>query len=155
MAFATVPSSTGPLAPLAELAISAPEAAPAGESVSVAVTIRVRATGPRMITTPATCALLVLSGERVVARRESSPGSAPIPLMLRAGAVAPAQAVPSTVRLSAVDAGAPLPPGRYALVAVLGYRTDSLNTGTDDGFAPPSIAREFVLVSEPVPLEIR
>jgi hypothetical protein len=59
------------------------------------------------------------------------------------------------VRLSAVDAGAPLPPGRYALVAVLGYRTDSLNTGTDDGFAPPSIAREFVLVSEPVPLEIR
>jgi hypothetical protein len=155
MGFGTVPSSTGPLARLAELAISAPQIAAAGELVLVGVTIRVRSTGPRMITTPGSSALLVVSGDRVVAGRGGPARAGAIPLNLRAGVVAPAQAVPVAVRLTADNESAPLAPGQYSLVAVLGYQTDSLNTGTDGGFAPPTVARGFVLVSAPARLEVQ
>ena len=154
MDFAAVPSSTGPLAQLAELAISAPGAASTGEWVRVRVTVQLRSGGPRMITTPETSSLLVVSGARVVARRDGAARSGAIPLTLRGGAVAPAQAVPDEVRLTSADDGAPLPPGSYSLVAVLGYQRDSFNARADGDLVAPTGARGFVLVSAPVPLEV-
>ena len=155
MGLAALPPSTGPLAGLAELTVNAPGTAPAGEWLRVRVTVQIRSNGPRMITTPRTSALLVVSGAGAVARQGGLADSGAIPLILRAGTVAPAQAVPEAVRLSAADGGPPLPPGSYALVAVLGYQTDSLNTRADGGLAPPLRARGFALVSAPVPLEVR
>ena len=151
-----VPSSSGPLAPLAELSITAPDAAQAGRVVPVVATVRARSTGPRKITTPRTSALLVVSGDRVVARQDGPEDVGAIPLILHAGRMSPAQAVPSAVRLVSSGTGEPLVPGRYALVAVLGYQNDSFNSAADLGLRrPPTGGRPFVLVSRPVPLEVR
>jgi hypothetical protein len=148
-------TTTGPLATIADLLVQAPANAPAGASVRASVTVRVRSAGPRMITTPATSALLVLSGDRVMARADGATDAPAIPLIMRPGRVAPAQAVPDSVRLIAADTGTPLPPGEYALVAVLGYHNDPLNSAADvDRPRLPTAARPFVLVSEPLPMDV-
>jgi hypothetical protein len=152
---AVVPSSSGPLTPLAELVVESSGAAPSATVLRARVTVRVGTTGPRMITTPATSALLVVSGDRIVARRNGAAGSRSIPLILRAGAVVPAQAVPGDVLLAAADGADPLTPGRYVLVAVLGYQADSFNSRTEAAVRPPTGARNFVLVSDPEPIEVR
>jgi hypothetical protein len=45
-----------------------------------------------------------------------------------------------------------LAPGRYKLVAVLGYRRDALNTAADARPAVPFGGHTYVLVSEPAPI---
>jgi hypothetical protein len=148
--------SSGPLARLAELLVQAPADVPASESLRVTVTVRIHSSGPRMITTSATSALLVLSGDRVVAKAEGVADAPAIPLNLVQGRVVRAQAVPDSVHLFATDTGEPLAPGHYALVAVLGYQNDPLNSAADVGRPRiPNQARPFVLVSAPVSIGVR
>ena len=126
-----LPSSTGPLAGVAHLAITAPASAPAGRSVSVTVTVRSTAVMQRVITTPGTSSLLVVRGDRVVARSLGRASAPQAPLQLSSGAVWPAQVIPKSVPLAGCASGsARLPTGRYALVAVLGYELDTAGRGT-------------------------
>lgn len=146
-----VPSSSGPLTGGVELTLDAPASMPAGESVSVLVTITSTAAVPRMITVPALSALLVVRDGQVVggARGESTTA---VPLQLNSGEARPAQAIPNAVRLvGCASDTAPLAAGTYTLVAVLGYRIDSLNAAPNDStVVPPATGRDFALVSAPV-----
>ena len=157
-----LPASSGPLAVLARLELDAPAAAQAGQEVRVSVTVRSTSDTPRVITTPATSALLVVRGDQVVGRAVGTAAAAQVPLQLPARASRPAQAIPESVRLVAcADSGTTeLAAGQYAIVAVLGYQLDSLNTVPEGAVAPPRSsgpptgARAFRLVSPPAPITV-
>jgi hypothetical protein len=146
----SVPASTGPLTHLARLTISAPSTAHRGDNVPVTVRVEIWTDGPRVITTPATSAVLVVHGDRVVCRSAAPPSATNIPLIVRAGSHRPGQALPTAVRLTTGNSG-DLPPGTYTLVGVLGYRLDPLNAAVDGGPLPQ---RSFALVSEPAPITV-
>jgi hypothetical protein len=152
----SVPTSSGPLADLARLELTAPATASVGEVVSVSAVITANSTTPRVITTPSTSAVLVVRDHRVVSRTQAS--APQVPLQLSTGTARPAQVIPRSVRTIGCggDAGtAGLTPGRYALVAVLGYQLDSVNAAPADGTVPPPTGeRAFTLVSAPVSIVI-
>jgi hypothetical protein len=148
-----VPASSGPLVHAASLAVTAPAAAAPGQTVTVSATVTSTATVPRVVTTPATSAVLLVQGKRVVGRALGAPAAAPVPLVLAAGADRPAQAVPRSVRLVGCGSAA-LPAGRYTLVAVLGYQLDPVNAAPDAAAAPSPGGRRFALVSAPAPITI-
>jgi hypothetical protein len=109
-----------------------------------------------MITMPAMSAVLIVRGDRVVGQTVGAPAAARVPLTLAARAEQPAQAVPDSVVLAGCGArgGNALPPGRYTLVAVLGYQLDSLNAAADASVPPAAGGRSFALVSAPVPITV-
>jgi hypothetical protein len=113
------------------------------------------ASAPRVITTSASSALLVVRDGQVVGGTKGSSMTA-IPLQPNAGAAQPASAVPTSIRLdecAGTGGTAKLAKGRYSLVAVLGYRVDSLNSAAAD--APAQAAGQtFVIVSAPAPLTV-
>ena len=146
---AAVPISCGPIMHVARLKIAAPATARPGQVVPITATVAVSSNAARVIGTPATSAVLVVHDGRVVARSAGAGSS--IPLILRAGSTRPAQAVPSSARLTTCD-GTALPAGHYLLVGVLGYRLDPLNAAVDGGPVPQ---RGFALVSDPVPISVR
>jgi hypothetical protein len=152
----SLPVSSGPLAQSARLTLKAPGTASPGQVVRVDATVTSPAGLPRVVTTPATSALLVVSGGSVVGRALG--GSGPdVPLELTAGSTGPAQAVPTSVRLAGCDSAAgttPLPAGEYRLVGVLGYQLDALNEAPADSSAPPTGNRSFVLISAPAPITV-
>jgi hypothetical protein len=148
-----VPVSSGPASDLATLQVSAPATASSGTLVAIQVSVAVHADGGRVITEPSRSLILVTRGDQVVGRVAEPERGLPVPLPLRAGTVRPAQVVPSSARLSGCPSGpsgerAPLPPGSYGIVAVLGYGQDRLN------LAQRGSGREFVLVSEPAPITV-
>lgn len=154
-----LPTSTGPLAALARLNLSAPATASAGQALAVSVTVTAESTMRRVVTTPASSGLLVLQGDRVVGRTLGARSAPPVPLQLAAGESLRAQAVPVSVRLTAcgrAGSATALAPGSYTLVAVLGYQLDPLNAVPEGGtgVSPPTGARSFALVSGPSPLTI-
>jgi hypothetical protein len=110
-----------------------------------------------VITTPSTSAVLVVRDGQVVGGSHGGSGSE-VPLQLSAGQVRPAQAIPRSVRLVGCTSRAgstSLLPGDYTLVAVLGYRTDSLNAAPADGTAPEQArGRSFVLISAPAAITV-
>jgi len=151
-----VPTSSGPLAHLARLTFEGPATASAGESLQVSATVTSSETVPRVIATPATSGLLVVQGDRVVGGVLGS-ASPEVPLQLLPGAVSPAQTIPASVRLEAcaADGATALEPGSYSLVAVLGYRVDSLNAAPNDGSPiSPTRGPNFVLVSAASPVTV-
>lgn len=149
----SVPTSTGPLTGLARLTISAPTTGRPGDKVPVSARLEIFADGPRIITTPATSAVLLVRGRRVVGRSDPATSAADIPLVVRAGSRRVAQAVPGTVRLIGRTAHAgDLPAGDYALIGVLGYRLDPLNAAVDGG---PLRPHGFSLVSDPALIYLR
>jgi hypothetical protein len=160
-----VPSSSGPAANLAKLSLKAPETAASGATVPVTVTVQVLSDGIRIITTAAASDVLIVQDGRVVGRSAALRPHLAVPMQLRRGADRPAQVVPDTVRLAGCPAGSgaddakrpALPTGRYSLVAVLGYGTDSLNNAVDGPTASSSGMagqRGFTLVSDPVPVTV-
>lgn len=149
-----VPTSTGPLADVARVSVGALGPARAGEEVSVRVTLEARSDTQRVILTSASSALLLVNGDDVVARTEGDRTAGQIPLRLVAGRTWPAQAVPASIRLESCRGGRPLPAGQYAVVAVLGYEPDSLNTAADGAAARPTGSRSLQLVSAPQPITI-
>jgi len=150
-----VPTSAGPLAHLARLTVAAPSAAAAGATVALTVTISATTDAPRMITTPASSAVLVVQNGRVVGRARGV--TAPeVPLQLTSGVATPAQAIPKNVRLDSCASGAgALAAGSYSLVAVLGYRADPMNSAPNDGDVPQQAGGQpFVLVSAPARITV-
>ncbi|MBV9870425.1 MAG: hypothetical protein JO214_07365 [Frankiaceae bacterium] len=145
-----VPTSTGPLARAAHLTITVPAAASGGEVLPVTATVLSTSPLPRMITTPATSAVLLARDGVVVGRAVGRPRPS-IPLQLAGAGSKPAQAVPTSIRLVTCgppNATTPLPAGQYDVVGVLGYQLDSLNQApADSSGAPPTGGRSFVLVS--------
>ena len=126
----------------------------------VSTTLRVRADGPRIVTDSATSGVLILRAGRVVGRSYGPRSGAAVPLRLQTGRDRLLQAVPrslvlagcaSTASGSGKDPAA-LAPGPYSLIAVLGYRSDSLNAAAD--LPAPHRAATFCLVSEPVPITL-
>jgi len=128
------------------VALTAPATARSGASISVQSRLLVRSDGPRVVTQPATSALVVLQGTTVVARTTGVEGPA-VPLQLRAGEQRPAQTVPDVLTLVGCDL-VPLPAGSYAIQAVVGYGDDPLNAGPGGG------PGRFTLVSPPQALTI-
>lgn len=129
----------------------------AGSRVAVRATISFSRPAPRTISVPRRSELVVLDGDRIVARGSGAPSAAEIPLVAAAGASRPAQAVPSSVELTTCGepgGSAPLPAGSYRLAAVLAYRLDALNSGVDGPARPFPARRDFALVSEPVPIRV-
>lgn len=153
----SMPTSTGPLATVAHLAINAPNSAPAGQAVPVSVTVTSRSAVPRVITVPGSSAVLVLQDNRVVGRAVGTARALRVPLSLTGGATQPAQAVPKSISLISCESTArdALVAGDYALVAVLGYQLDSLNAAPIGELAsPPTGQRSFALVSAAVSITI-
>ena len=152
----SVPTASGPLSRLAHLAIKTPATVPPGPSASVSATVTSRSDAPRVITTPSTSAVLVVRSGRVVAQARGAASAPPVPLQLSAGATLPAQAIPASVRL--VGCGTEptaLAAGRYTVIAVLGYESDTLNAAPAGGTAAaPAGERSFVLVSNPEPITV-
>jgi len=152
-----VPTSLGPAAATATLVLTAPATAAPGEAVAVTTTLEARADGDRIIATPATSRLLIArDGFIVGARRAAGDGSVPLPL--RARTSRPVRLLPAEIRLVGCPTGAgsgrALPPGRYELVAVLGYRLDPLNASAEGAVPTGSQGHPFTLVSWPVPITI-
>lgn len=148
-----LPVSSGPASSVAELRVAVPGTVPSGGEVQAQVSLHVRHDGGRIVAVAARSQLLVVRGREVVAVSASvsaSGSTLQVPLQLRAGAVRRAQVVPDTVRLvgCAPDASQPLPPGRYGVVAVLGYGQDPLNAAASGG------AHQFRLVSAPASLTV-
>lgn len=150
----TVPTSTGQLARLARLTVQAPATAAPGEQLAVAVRLSAHADTPRLILTPGTSALLVVRRGEIVGRTARDRPGPRIPIRLSAGEVRRAQAVPASVRLVGCHDAAPLPPGQYRLVAVLGYEVDSLNTAADGAASLRQRAHSFDLVSSPASITV-
>jgi hypothetical protein len=156
----TVPTSTGPAATAATISLHSPSTAPRGSTITVTTTLRALSNRYRIITDPRTSEVLVLADNRVVGRTGHTGRSLlTVPVPLRQAELRPLQVVPDAVRLvgcpaAGRDTGADLPAGRYAMVAVLGYTMDSLNSA-DSGIDRTSGARPFTLVSAPVPLTIQ
>jgi hypothetical protein len=155
----TVPTSTGPAAAAATISLHSPSTAPRGSTITVTTTLQTLANQYRIITDPRTSVVLVLAGNRVVGRTGHTGRSLlTVPVPLRPAELRPLQVVPGIVRLvgcptAGGDIGADLPAGQYAVVAVLGYTMDSLNSA-ESGIDRTSGARPFTLVSAPVPLTI-
>ncbi len=147
----SVPVPSGPLTHAAEVVISAPASGRAGADLAVTSYVVARAAQPRVITVVASSAVLVLHDGVVVGRTGGS-GTALIPLTLTAGGRRPAQAVPGSVRLRGCHGA--LPAGRYELIAVLGYRVDSLNSATDGALTRRSGPRAFTLLSAATPVVV-
>jgi hypothetical protein len=149
-----VPVSTGPAADLVVLEAQVPASAASGAEVPVEVSLHVRRDGQRIITSTARSQVLVARDGQVVARSSGSSTSRPaVPLQLRAGSVWPGQVVPRTVRLVGCTGDAPrsvtsLPPGRYAVVAVLAYGEDALNVSASGA------GGRFQVVSPPAPITV-
>jgi hypothetical protein len=148
----SLPKSSGPAATLAELRITASGSARSGETVPVLGSVHVTAASTRVITRPSTSRLLIVRDGRVVGETRNSQPHPDVPLLMTAGAVRPAQALPAAVVMSACAAragrSALLPPGQYSLVAVLGYGQDRLNPGAGDA------GGSFQLVSAPRPIAV-
>ncbi len=138
--------STGPAATLVTVELMSPSTASSGASIALVARLVVRSDGPRIILQPTTSAVVVLDGTTVVARAVGPAGAA-VPLQLRAGERRPAQTVPERLDLVGCD-GSPLPAGRYAVRALVGYGGDPLNAGSS---GQPGA---FVLVSEPQTLVV-
>jgi hypothetical protein len=116
-----------------------------------------RTATPRVITSSALSAVLVLHDGRVVGR--SIGKRAPdVPLQLAAGVARPAQAVPTSIRMSNCgpnNVSTALAAGHYALVAVLGYRLDPLNAAPAGGVMTRQAGGPaFALVSAPLPITV-
>jgi hypothetical protein len=144
----TVPPSSGPASIGARLiVVPTPTVAAGGGTIRVRAQVEIENAGGRIVTDPGRSELLITRRGRVVGRSGGAPGLA-VPVVLRAGTIRPAQALPDSARLVGAD-GADLEPGEYAVVGVLAYGSDPLHT------APPGGAgRAFALVSEPVPITI-
>lgn len=157
--FARAPRSSGPLADLARLEVSAPAAARPGSEITVRATLAFSRPAARMISVPSRSALLVLDGERIVAAATHAGPARGIPLTAAVGRELPAQAVPPVIALVTRSghggaAGTPLAAGSYSLVAVLAYRRDSLNSAVDGPARRPPTPTGFELVSDPVPIRV-
>lgn len=139
-------ASTGPAATLVTVELVSPPTASSGASIALVARLVVRSDGPRIILQPTTSAVVVLDGTTVVARAVGPAGAA-VPLQLRAGERRPAQTVPERLDLVGCD-GSPLPAGRYAVRALVGYGGDPLNAGSS---GQPGA---FVLISEPQTLAV-
>lgn len=153
----TVPVSSGPLARLVRLELTAPTADRCGATVAVSASLSATVATQRVVTVPGQSAVLIVGGGVVVGAALGRAGPA-VPLALRADEVRPAQSIPTAVPLVARrtddgDTVNALPAGRYQLVAVLGYCADGLNTGTDND-SGWSTARVFRLVGAPVQLVV-
>lgn len=147
-----MPASSGPLATLARLTLSTPAEGAAGASVVVSATLSTRSSTPRVVTTSATSALLIVRDGKILGVTHGEPG-ADVPVQLSAGTATPAQALPRSLRLTGCSSA--LASGRYELVAVLGYRLDSLNGAADGASGPPAApGGTFVLVSGPATLTV-
>ncbi|MEP7092096.1 MAG: hypothetical protein ABI776_18485, partial [Nocardioidaceae bacterium] len=146
----TVPTSSGPLAGAARLEVSLPGPAAAGSDLRVSATVVGREPTARLVTTAGGSALLVTDGDRVVARADGVGAGGAVPLRLTRGARRPAQLLPAAVPLVGCGGAGPLTPGRYAVVAVLGYRLDPLDSAVDGAPTTRDGGRTFVLVSQPV-----
>lgn len=149
-----VPDSTGPLTDRAELTIAMPTSARAGEDVTIIASIRIASDAARVISSPADSAIFITKGGQVVGRSPGTAADYVVPIVVKAGAIRPAQALPTVVRMSGCSreaSEAPLPAGHYELVGVLGYRSDAFNAAAEG--AHPQ--RKFVLVSAPVPITVR
>ncbi len=151
-----IPVSSGPASSLAELRLSAASTAAGGADVAVRSALHVLADGQRIITGPSMSQLLITQRGEVVGKSDVAQPDLAVPLVLRAGADRPVQVLPASVRMSGCPAGAgadsraPLPAGEYGIVAVLGYRQDSLNSAVDGG---PG-GRQFYLVSSPASITV-
>ena len=147
-----IPASSGPAAALAVLRITGPSSVHSGDTVPVRGSIHIEAAGARVITRPSTSRLLVVRDGVVVGETGNAQPDLDVPLVLAAGAVRPAQALPATVVMAACAVGtgaaSGLPPGRYSIVAVLGYGQDRLNAGAGDA------GGSFALVSAPWPIAV-
>jgi hypothetical protein len=122
-------ASTGPAAPLVTVTVVAPRTAKGGEVITVTATLLVVADGPRVVLHPATSALVLRQGATVSAWvGGDSMTDHSVPMPLTGGTTRPAQVVPAALPLVGCD-GQPLPSGRYALQAVVGYGGDPLNAG--------------------------
>jgi hypothetical protein len=146
-----VPASTGPAADLVTLQLTAPSVGRAGTDISVRSVIDVHADGQRIITGPGMAEVVIAQQGKVVGRSSEARPDLAIPLVLKAGSVRPAQALPSMVQLSGCPDGAsgtrsPLPPGQYELIGIMGYRLDPFNSGFDGMRA----GGQFEIVSQPV-----
>ena len=147
-----VPVSTGPLINLAELIITSPTSARAGEDVAITATIKMTANGTRVISSPADSAVLITKDGQVIGRSAGTT-TGDVPIVVKGGVARPAQTLPAAVRMSGCASeasGAPLPAGQYHLIGVLGYRSDAFNAAVDG--AHPQ--RRFFLVSAPVPITV-
>jgi hypothetical protein len=152
----SIPASTGPASQLAELRVAVDTSAAPDATVSVRSTLHVRSDGQRIITGPSSKLLITQHGV-VVGKSDAAQHDLAVPLALRAGATRPVQVLPASIRMSGCPAQVgghdrpPLSPGEYAIVAVLGYRLDPLNSAVDGGQAHGL----FYLVSEPAAITIR
>lgn len=150
----TAPRSSGPLVPVARLTLTASRSSGSLTVTSAYVTTT---SAERVVADPATSALLVVQGGRVVAAVRGGSGSG-VPLLLAPGTKTPAQGLPRSVHLTNCATAAPLPPGRYSLVGVLGYGVDPLNSVPDGGMevvAPTQAGTAgYVLVSAPVAVTV-
>jgi len=153
----SIPVSSGPASRIAELRLSAASTAAPGADVAVRSTLHVTADGARIITGPSMSKLLITQHGVVVGKSDAAQPDFAVPLALRAGAARPAQVLPTSVRMSGCPGAAgdqtrsPLAAGEYAIVAVLGYRLDPLNSGADG----PQTGGAFYLVSAPAPITVR
>ncbi|HEV7205399.1 MAG TPA: hypothetical protein VGN18_12380 [Jatrophihabitans sp.] len=143
----TVPSTSGPASLGARLVITAPGSAAGGATLRVHGRVEVGSDAPRIVTVPARSQLLITRAGRIVVRSDGA-ADPEIPLVLRAGTSRPAQALPVSVRLATPDE-ARLPPGEYAVVGVLAYGSDPLQSAPTGG-----TGRAFALVSDPVPITV-
>jgi hypothetical protein len=148
-----LPVSTGPLAHVARLRITSPGSGRSGEQLAITATIEIASDGARVISSAADSAILITRDGQVVGRSVGSPTSYDVPIVVKAGTQRPAQALPALVRLSGCSgptSAEPLPPGRYQLIGVLGYRLDALNAAADGA----QRQRDFRLVSDPIPISV-
>jgi hypothetical protein len=150
-ACASVPAPSGPLARAAVVVLRAPASGRAGAELAVSVAVTARSTHARVLTVPASSAVLVLRDGKVVGRTAGATTGL-IPLTLAAGVSRRAQAVPHSVRLTGCHGA--LPAGHYELIAVLGYRVDSLNSTADSVLGRPSGAKTFTLLSAATPVTV-
>lgn len=153
----SIPLSSGPASQIAQLHLSAPTTAAPGGQVTIRATVQVSADGQRIISGPSMSQLLITQHGAVVGKSDAQKADIAVPLTLRAGTTRPAQVLPTSVRMSGCPGGsgdrssAPLPSGEYAIVAVLGYRLDPLNSGAD----APQTGGLFYLVSRPAAITVR
>jgi uncharacterized protein (DUF58 family) len=126
----------------------------AGASAPVRTTVTSAAPLPRVVTTAAGSAVLIVRDNKVVGITLSA-ATSDVPLQMSGGASQLAQVLPKVVRLESCASGSRLGVGTYSIVAVLGYRVDALSAApADAGGPPPSRGASFVLVSAPAPIEI-
>jgi len=153
-----VPTSLGPAAATATLVLTAPAIAAAGSSCCRHHHPR----GTRGRRPDHRHASHVAAAHCARPASSSAQGARPVdgsvPLPLRARTSRPVRLLPAEIRLVGCPTGAgsgrALPPGRYELVAVLGYRLDPLNASAEGAVPTGSQGHPFTLVSWPVPITI-